>query len=184
MDQALLSLRARARQRFIGAIVLVSIALALLWFVLDDGPPERLSERVTLISAAPTEAGLPTENKVSTAKAVAPRVPITPKPATNKSTQPTPAPQVLDPQLILEDKIDVASLVPVQPHFYLQVGAFAEKDKAQLLMEKVQRMGFQAEQHRVKQGAVALTRLRVAPFAPFASRGDCGIYGRFLDDAY
>ncbi|MEJ2795134.1 SPOR domain-containing protein [Iodobacter sp. LRB] len=99
-------------------------------------------------------------------KVVIPTATPSPKPAPTAKPAPTPKPAV-DPQRILEG-LDVAPAakpaVTADPkRYYIQIGAYADADKAAQVVSKLQGAGIPAYSEKTVTDKGALTRVRVGP---------------------
>ncbi|QDQ25335.1 SPOR domain-containing protein [Chitinimonas arctica] len=210
ISEELTTLKKRARRRLVGAIALVLLALAVLWTVMDDKPPQSLATQgVAIVSTspelastvaplpAPVQAMPPAQAPVNTVPPVkplpatapvatplpdpAPVVKPTPKPVERVAEKPVEKPVEKpaaakpdikkDPARILAGVDDDApSRKPAtedkaSEKFFLQLGAFADKDKALGLQAKAKEAGVGVQTESIKTDKGALTRLRAGPYA-------------------
>ncbi len=152
-------LRRQARQRFVGAAVLVLIAIIALPFVLDTKPrpvsPDiaiEIQAPVTTPAAAPitpavVEKPAPTESSTTSAQTSAP---VQAMPAVASK---------------LDDGARAAALLN-GAGYQIQAGSFTDKTKLQAVQVKLDKAGFQNfTQDVMAKDGTAHTRIRLGPFA-------------------
>jgi DedD protein len=184
-------LRQRARHRLLGAAVLVVVAVIGFPFLFDTQPrtvsvdiaveiPDKNKSRSSAspVGAAPTPAASPTplppeqglsakEEVVAPTSAnttkpapVAPAVPATspPPPAKPEATKAESAKAESDKPPTAEAKDGAA-------RFVVQVGAYADADKAREVRRKLEKAGLKTYTHVAETKEGKRTRVRVGPFA-------------------
>ena len=168
------ALRRQARQRFVGAAVLVLIAVIALPFVLDT-KPRPVSADIAIEIQAPAT--------------------ITPAPAPAPAPVPTPVPQIAvpdkpiqqaatpaelpKPELVKPDPAKTAAEAPAKSDdgaraaallngtgYQIQAGSFTDKSKLAAVQTKLDKAGFQSyTQEAIAKDGTAHTRVRLGPFA-------------------
>ncbi len=188
------NLRRRARQQFIGAVVLVLLAVIAIPFVLDGKPrpisPNIVIEVASVIPspvAAPAPVTATPEPAAAASSPIAAPAPIppadtiaaTPAPATPAAPTPSPAPPSPAPAAPLK-AVDVAAILngtasttatttvstPSTSGYLLQVGSYADKTKAIAMQAKLDKAGLTnfAQEATAKDGTTH-TRVRLGPYA-------------------
>jgi len=185
--------RTRARQRLIGAVVLVAIGVIGLPMIFDTAPrpvaaniPIEIPSKDTAAPLTPPPAKprveLPAEPREEAApKAAAKPEPkaeakTEPKPEAKSETKPEPKPQPAkaDSQraaALLEGKdASAAKSEPAKAassaegRFVVQVGAFAENDSAREARLKVEKLGLKTYTQVVDKDGKRVIRVRVGPY--------------------
>jgi DedD protein len=164
--QSLDALRRQARQRLIGATVLVLVAVVGFPLVFDTKPRE---------VAADIRIDMPDKDTV---RASQPPTPL-PSSATVTSPSPTPVPdaEVVEKPVVpatvvqaKEEELPAKAEAPVKPdeaapRFIVQVGAFAEDAKAKEVRAKLEKAGIKTYTHVAQTKDGKRIRVRVGPFA-------------------
>lgn len=160
-------LRRQARQRFVGAAVLVLIAVITLPFVLDTKPRPVSANMAIEIQApaatAPAPISTPTPAPAPTPvpQTTAPDKPI------EQATTPAEAPK---PELEVPAKTDdgarAAALLNGATGYQIQAGSFTDKTMLAAAQAKLDKAGFKNyTQDAIAKDGTAHTRVRLGPFA-------------------
>jgi DedD protein len=174
-----LQLRKRARRRLVGAIALVALAVIVVPLVLDHEPRESLRnvqvEMAPLPAPAPQPPAQPAEPVNSPVVASAPNAsepaPVT-SPAPGPPAQPLPAQPPAAPKTRAAAAPVAAPLEPTpsaaarkppaQDQFVIQLGAFADPERAQALQGRLRGAGIPVYLERVRDPN--RTRVRAGPY--------------------
>ncbi len=172
----------RARQQFIGAVVLVLLAVIAIPFALD-GKSRPISPDIVIevVSAIPVTAPAPVTPAAASAPITAP-APIPPAdtiaatvvpPSTPAAPTPSPAPAVqpkaVDVAAILNGTASATTTTtvstPSTSGYFLQVGSYADKTKAIAMQTKLDKAGLAnfAQEATAKDGTTH-TRVRMGPY--------------------
>jgi DedD protein len=155
-DSDLQALRRQARQRFVGAAVLVLLAIIILPFVLDT-KPRPVAANITIEMQAPAAAVMvaPVASAPVPVPAVAPAPQIAPEPAQAATEVPTKP----------DDGARAAALLN-GAGYLIQAGSFTDKTKVVAIQTQLEKAGFQSfTQDAVAKDGTAHTRIRLGPFA-------------------
>ena len=184
-------LRQRARHRLLGAAVLVVLAVIGFPFLFDTQPrtvsvdiaveiPDKNKSRTPAnpVDAAPTPAAnptpLPPEQGLSAKEeVVAPTAAnaTKPAPAAPLVPAPTPAPPAKpeatkpEPAKAETEKPPTAEAKDGAARFVVQVGAYADADKAREVRRKLEKAGLKTYTHVAETKEGKRTRVRLGPFA-------------------
>ena len=182
-------LRQRARHRLLGAAVLVVLAVIGFPFLFDTQPrtvsvdiaveiPDKNKSRTPAspVEAAPTPAAnptpLPPEHGLSAKEeVVAPNAANATKPAPAALAAPTPAPPAKseatkpEPAKAETEKPPTAEAKDGAARFVVQVGAYADADKAREARRKLEKAGLKTYTHVAETKDGKRTRVRLGPFA-------------------
>jgi len=182
-------LRQRARHRLLGAAVLVVLAVIGFPFLFDTQPrtvsvdiaveiPDKNKSRTPAspVEAAPTPAAnptpLPPELGLSAKEeVVAPNAANATKPAPAALAAPTPAPPAKpeatkpEPAKAETEKPPTAEAKDGAARFVVQVGAYADADKAREARRKLEKAGLKTYTHVAETKEGKRTRVRLGPFA-------------------
>jgi DedD protein len=182
-------LRQRARHRLLGAAVLVVLAVIGFPFLFDTQPrtvsvdiaveiPDKNKSRTPAspVEAAPTPAAnptpLPPEQGLSAKEeVVAPNAANATKPAPAALAAPTPAPPAKpeatkpEPAKAETEKPPTAEAKDGGARFVVQVGAYADADKAREARRKLEKAGLKTYTHVAETKEGKRTRVRLGPFA-------------------
>jgi len=182
-------LRQRARHRLLGAAVLVVLAVIGFPFLFDTQPrtvsvdiaveiPDKNKSRTPAspVEAAPTPAAnptpLPPEQGLSAKEeVVAPNAANATKPAPVALAAPTPAPPAKpeatkpEPAKAETEKPPTAEAKDGAARFVVQVGAYADADKAREARRKLEKAGLKTYTHVAETKEGKRTRVRLGPFA-------------------
>jgi DedD protein len=182
-------LRQRARHRLLGAAVLVVLAVIGFPFLFDTQPrtvsvdiaveiPDKNKSRTPAspVEAAPTPAAnptpLPPEQGLSAKEeVVAPNAANATKPAPAALAAPTPAPPAKpeatkpEPAKAETEKPPTAEAKDGAARFVVQVGAYADADKAREARRKLEKAGLKTYTHVAETKEGKRTRVRLGPFA-------------------
>ena len=182
-------LRQRARHRLLGAAVLVVLAVIGFPFLFDTQPrtvsvdiaveiPDKNKSRTPAspVEAAPTPAAnptpLPPEQGLSAKEeVVAPNAANATKPAPAALAAPTPAPPAKseatkpEPAKAETEKPPTAEVKDGAARFVVQVGAYADADKAREARRKLEKAGLKTYTHVAETKEGKRTRVRLGPFA-------------------
>ena len=184
-------LRQRARHRLLGAAVLVVLAVIGFPFLFDTQPrtvsvdiaveiPDKNKSRFPAnpVEAAPTPAASPTplppeQGLSAKEEVVAPTAANAPKPAPVAPAVPVTSPP--PPAKPEAAKAEVAKAEPDKPptaeakdgaaRFVVQVGAYADADKAREVRRKLEKAGLKTYTHVADTKEGKRTRVRLGPFA-------------------
>jgi DedD protein len=168
--------RARARQRLIGATVLVAVAVVGLPLLLDTAPrpvaadlPIEVPRKEALApSAVPPRPTPPASRPLARAE-----LPAEPRDeASAPSAAPTPVPKVaaVEPKLppkpaVVAAPVVAAKAVVADGRYVVQVGAFAETTGAREARAKVEKLGLKTYTQVVETQDGKRIRVRVGPYA-------------------
>ena len=171
-------LRSQARQRFVGAAVLVLIAVIALPLVLDTKPrpvsADLAIEIQTPAATAPATAPAPTPLPAPVA------TPAPPTAVPDKSTQPDIAPvEAQKPAPVKPEPAKAAPEAPAKSDdgaraaallngsgYHIQAGSFTDKDKLAAVRAKLSQAAFDHyTQDAIAKDGTAHTRIRLGPFA-------------------
>ena len=184
-------LRQRARHRLLGAAVLVVLAVIGFPFLFDTQPrtvsvdiaveiPDKNKSRTPAnpVDAAPTPAANPTplppeQGLSATEEVVAPPAAnaTKPAPAAPLVPAPTPAPPAKpeatkpEPAKAETEKPPTAEAKDGAARFVVQVGAYADADKAREVRRKLEKAGLKTYTHVAETKEGKRTRVRLGPFA-------------------
>lgn len=154
-------LRRQARQRFVGAAMLVLIAVIALPFLLDTKPRPVSADMAIEMQAPAATAPAPTPAPVPTP---------TPQAAPDKSIQPdvtaveAPKPEPAKPEKT-DDGTRAAALLN-GTGYQIQAGSFTDTTKLAAVQAKLDKAGFQNfTQDVIAKDGTAHTRIRLGPFA-------------------
>jgi DedD protein len=162
-------LRRQARQRFMGALVLVIAAVVALPFVLDTKPRPVSPDIAIEIKNTPISPTSPTPPT---------NAPLKPEPTPAAVVAPSPAasaplafPQAVEPAVIAEpatkpdDGARAAALLNGSG-YQIQAGSFTDKSKVQALQTRLEKAGYSVQtQDAVGRDGLTYTRIRVGPYA-------------------
>ncbi len=171
------------KQRIIGALVLVSLAVIFVPMMFDEPHSERRASTLQIPEEPPfpevempePETTEPPDYRVeeldsttpsttpSTVPAEAPQPPETadaadPAPATDPATAPEPAREEQDP-------VSAEFTGSLEGAWVVQLGSFGSDENATRLREKVREKGYSSHLQRVSRGGTQLTRVFSGPFA-------------------
>lgn len=157
-------LRRQARQRFLGAAVLVLIAVIAFPFLLDTKPRPVSIDIAVEIQApiAPTLTPAPVPPPIPQAAAVPD------KPAPLESAAPTEAskPEPAKPELAKSDDGARAVALLNGTVYQIQAGSFTDKSKLAAVQSKLSQAGFENyTQDAIAKDGTTHTRIRLGPFA-------------------
>lgn len=165
-------LRRQAKQRFIGAALLVVLAVVTLPFVLDS-QPRPVSPNVTILipkleaqpSPSPSEA--PASASAPVFAPTAPTIPVPPPATPPEATAQRPAAKVTAPPPVADD----GNATPPKSKYVVQVGSFADSDKVQAVLHQLDKAGikYYTQAGKAKDGSM---RTRVRLRGPFATRDE------------
>jgi DedD protein len=182
-------LRQRARHRLLGAAVLVVLAVIGFPFLFDTQPrtvsvdiaveiPDKNKSRTPAspVEAAPTPAATPTplppeQGLSAKEEVVAPTAANATKPAPAALAAPTPAPPAKpeatkpEPAKAETEKPPTAEAKDGAARFVVQVGAYADADKAREARRKLEKAGLKTYTHVAETKEGKRTRVRLGPFA-------------------
>jgi DedD protein len=184
-------LRQRARHRLLGAAVLVVLAVIGFPFLFDTQPrtvsvdiaveiPEKNKSRspANPVEAAPTPAASPTplppeqglsakeEVVAPTAANAAKPAPVTPAvPVTSPPPPAKPEAAKVEAAKAEPDKPPTAEAKDGAARFVVQVGAYADADKAREVRRKLEKAGLKTYTHVAETKEGKRTRVRLGPFA-------------------
>jgi DedD protein len=182
-------LRQRARHRLLGAAVLVVLAVIGFPFLFDTQPrtvsvdiaveiPDKNKSRTPAspVEAAPTPAATPTplppeQGLSAKEEVVAPNAANATKPAPAALAAPTPAPPAKpeatkpEPAKAETEKPPTAEAKDGAARFVVQVGAYADADKAREARRKLEKAGLKTYTHVAETKEGKRTRVRLGPFA-------------------
>jgi DedD protein len=182
-------LRQRARHRLLGAAVLVVLAVIGFPFLFDTQPrtvsvdiaveiPDKNKSRTPAspLEAAPTPAATPTplppeQGLSAKEEVVAPNAANATKPAPAALAAPTPAPPAKpeatkpEPAKAETEKPPTAEAKDGAARFVVQVGAYADADKAREARRKLEKAGLKTYTHVAETKEGKRTRVRLGPFA-------------------
>lgn len=162
------AMRRRARHRLIGATVLVLAGVVGFPLLFDTQPrpipvdipieiPDRNKAAPLPVPARPAPSGPVASGKVSPAAGVAGTAGVAPVPV---PVAPAPAPKAEAPAPAAP-KTEAAA----EGRFVVQVGAFADPDKAREARARLERAGLKTYTHVAETKAGKRIRVRVGPFA-------------------
>ncbi len=151
-------LRRQARQRFVGAAVLVLIAVIALPFVLDT-KPRPVSADIAIEMQAPA-ATVPVPTPV-------PQTALPDKPIQQDVTPAeAPKPELPKPEPTKADDGARAAALLNGTGYQIQAGSFTDKDKLAAVQAKLSQAGFENyTQEAIAKDGTAHTRIRLGPFA-------------------
>ena len=182
-------LRQRARHRLLGAAVLVVLAVIGFPFLFDTQPrpvsvdiaveiPDKNKSRspANPVEAAPTPVASPTplppeQGLSAKEEVVAPNAANATKPAPGALAAPTPAPPAKpeatkpEPAKAETEKPPTAEAKDGAARFVVQVGAYADADKAREARRKLEKAGLKTYTHVAETKEGKRTRVRLGPFA-------------------
>ncbi len=161
-------LRRQARQRFVGAAVLVLIAVIALPFVLDT-KPRPVSADIAIEMQAPA-ATVPVPAPAPTPAPVPTPVPQTAVPDKPIQQDVTPAeapkPESPKPEPTKADDGARAAALLNGTGYQIQAGSFTDKEKLAAVQAKLDKAGLQSyTQEAIAKDGTAHTRIRLGPFA-------------------
>lgn len=146
-------IRRRGRQRLIGAVAIVVLAVVFVPMILDSEPRAPANEPAIEIPSKENAPALPP---------AAPAAATAPTPAPEPAREPAPkAPAAVPKAAPVAAKAAPAATTPKLEGFAVQVGAFKEEDKLKQAREKLAAAGIT---HYIERRG-ELTRLRAGPFA-------------------
>ncbi|MDC0661867.1 SPOR domain-containing protein [Marinobacter sp. SS21] len=179
------------KQRVIGALVLVSLAVIFVPMLFDEPHSERSSRVISLPEEPPfPEVEMPEPVAVETpayhieeeptADPVAEAKPAAPAPAPEPIAPPKPAPA---PDPVAESVASGSPEPEPEPQtvdqqdfsrslagaWVVQLGSFGNADNARRLRDNVREQGFSSHLQQISRGDTALTRVFCGPFADKAS---------------
>ncbi len=156
-------LRHQARQRFVGAAVLVLIAVIALPFMLDT-KPRPVSTDIAIEIQAP--AATPSASAPPPAPALTPAAPV-PTPVPQAAVSDKPIQQDTTPaELTKSDDGARAAALLNGTGYQIQAGSFTDKSKLLAVQGKLSQAGFENyTQDAIAKDGTAHTRIRVGPFA-------------------
>jgi DedD protein len=169
--QSIDTLRRQARQRLIGATVLVLVAVIGFPLVFDTKPREVAADiRIDMpdkdaVRASQPPAPLPASTTSTPAPVPVPDAEVVEKPVVPPSVMPE-KPAVVQPkEEELPAKTD-ANTKPEEaaPRFIVQVGAFADEGKAKEVRAKLEKAGIKTYTHVAQTKEGKRIRVRVGPF--------------------
>ena len=174
-------LRRQARQRFVGAAVLVLVAVIALPFVLDTKPRPVSADMAIEMQApaamapapisTPTPTPTPTPAPAPVPPAAAPDKPIqsaTPADAPKSElSKPEPAKTASEAASAkTDDGARAAALLNGATGYQIQAGSFTDKTMLAAVQAKLDKAGFQNyTQDAIAKDGTAHTRIRLGPFA-------------------
>lgn len=168
-------LRRQARQRFVGAAVLVLVAVIALPFVLDTKPRPVSADMAIEMQApaamAPAPISTPTPAPAPVPPAAAPDKPIqsaTPADAPKSElSKPEPAKTASEAASAkTDDGARAAALLNGATGYQIQAGSFTDKTMLAAVQAKLDKAGFQNyTQDAIAKDGTAHTRIRLGPFA-------------------
>jgi DedD protein len=154
------AIRRRARQRLIGAGVLVLAGVIVLPLLFDKQPRAVPVNVAIEIPGRNDVAPLPALEPLQPAATRSPILPVTesaPAPTPAPAPAPKPAPTPVAPPA-------PAATAPSSVRVVVQVGAFAEQARAQEVRQRLERAGFTTYTQIAETSAGPRIRVRVGPF--------------------
>lgn len=151
-------MKLRLKQRLVGAVVLVALAVIFVPMLFDGPSQPPNSLRLESIPAAPGADYVPRKITLAIPGPVVP-VPA-PEPVAVPATEPVTVPPAAEPAL------DPASTPAPAPGttWVVQVGSFSQPDNAHALRDRLRSMGFNAYVESVKDASgKSVLRVRVGP---------------------
>ena len=151
----------RLKQRIVGAVVLVALAVIFIPMILDGGN----SELPILTSNIPSQPGEIRELRDLQIKRPAPLVaPEPPRAIPIDEHSPTYDEPAVEPEKLEEPKPGTEHKGNSAIAWAVQVGSFAKRDNAMGLRDKLRKKGFTAFVERVSGTKLAIYRVRIGPF--------------------
>ncbi|MEY3783296.1 MAG: hypothetical protein RIS97_1475 [Pseudomonadota bacterium] len=212
------TLRTRARQRLIGAVVLVALGIIAFTLLFDSQPrPIPVDIQITMPDKDKPDATVPTtvtapavvvetpaaassaapavaatavqasaslsakEEIVATKMDKKPEVKQMPKPATDEAAKALAILEGKEPPKTASTATAVTSVDATVGRFVVQVGAFAENEKARGVRLKVERAGLKTYVHVAETPQGKRIRVRVGPFATRAEADKAAAKIKTLD---
>ncbi len=159
------ALRLRARQRLIGASILVLIAIIGFPLLFDTQPRQvALDIKINIPDKDKVKADTPVQ-AVPPSTPIAPLSPSvadTPLASTEKATlKPEPIEEILPPR---KEEKPAADSKDSAPRFIVQVGAYADESKVRDVRGKLEKAGFKTYTHVAETKEGKRTRVRIGPF--------------------
>lgn len=168
------------KERIIGAIVLVAVAVLVVPVFLDGSPSqgEVISERVplpgqseqdsqartqTVVLDRDRDQPVPARTEAQTNRAPATTVVTTPAPAETSATTTEPPPQPAATQPATDTPATVQTAASATGMWAVQLGSFSNKDNANKLAADLRKEGFAAFLSQVSGPSGQLHRVRVGP---------------------
>lgn len=172
-------LRARVRRRFVGAAVLVVVAVVTLPMLLEteprplpsnvainmparEGMPPVPHERPTMAVPAPA----PALSGASAPERPAAPVAVTPKPVVKPSEPARPKPA---PEAARAERVEPKPAAPRKPEsttrYVIQVGAYAEAATVKEARQRIEKLGLHSVQQDIDTSGGRRTRVRLGPYA-------------------
>ncbi|GGC72210.1 SPOR domain-containing protein [Marinobacter halophilus] len=191
------------KQRIIGALVLVSLAVIFVPMIFDEPHSERESRPVTIPEEPPfPEVDVPAEPASDVPDygiAAEPEPAVSSEPApgfrliegADRDVSPEPDVQQAEPRISEPQPVQKAEPEPVEETaeytrslegaWVVQLGSFGNADNARRLRDNARDMGFGAHLQQVERGDTTLTRVFSGPFA---NKSDAEAAKRALDQAF
>lgn len=167
------------KQRIIGALVLVSLAVIFVPMMFDEPHSERQTSRIQIPEEPPfPEVEMPEpdtteppeyrieelENPVDEAPAATAEAPMqTPEPAATEP--PAPSPVAADAQAPDDEPVSAEFTRSLAGAWVVQLGSFGSNDNATRLRDQVREKGYSSHLQRITRGDAELTRVFSGPFA-------------------
>lgn len=157
------ALRRQARQRFMGALVLVIAAVVALPFVLDTKPrpvsPDIAIEIKNTPKPEPTPAAVVAPSPAASAPLAFPQA--TEESKENVASKPA---VIAEPATKPDDGARAAALLNGSG-YQIQAGSFTDKSKVQALQTRLEKAGYSVQtQDAVGRDGLTYTRIRVGPY--------------------
>lgn len=157
------ALRRQARQRFMGALVLVIAAVVALPFVLDTKPRPVSPDIAIEIKNTPKPEPIPTAVVAPSPAASAPLAfpQATEESKENVASKPA---VIAEPATKPDDGARAAALLNGSG-YQIQAGSFTDKSKVQALQTRLEKAGYSVQtQDAVGRDGLTYTRIRVGPY--------------------
>lgn len=157
------ALRRQARQRFMGALVLVIAAVVALPFVLDTKPRPVSPDIAIEIKNTPKPEPIPTAVVAPSPAASAPLAfpQATEESKENAASKPA---VIAEPATKPDDGARAAALLNGSG-YQIQAGSFTDKSKVQALQTRLEKAGYSVQtQDAVGRDGLTYTRIRVGPY--------------------
>lgn len=157
------ALRRQARQRFMGALVLVIAAVVALPFVLDTKPRPVSPDIAIEIKNTPKPEPIPTAVVAPSPAASAPLAFPQAKEESKENVASKPA-VIAEPATKPDDGARAAALLNGSG-YQIQAGSFTDKSKVQALQTRLEKAGYSVQtQDAVGRDGLTYTRIRVGPY--------------------
>ncbi len=158
------------KQRLVGAVVLVSLAVIFIPMLLDSGEQGGMPVFGTNIPKKPNYQFEPLDIPLEPVKPIEPEKPVLvdkaepapkAKPVLQKTEQPAPAKPAKPPLVVKADEADKPAIDGAA--WVVQVGSFSNSANALKLRDKLRAKGFTAFVEKVAGGESTVYRVRVGP---------------------